>query len=178
MWLAVTGRPRKFSWFSSAGHRQPTVSPPHTYSHVSHLPLLNILPSVSLFCPSHPVCEIIINPLVMALRSRKSAQGRFFFLVAHVLGSASWLNRARVRNLFHFKQDPLIAEAPSQITSIQSSESRLIGTRGRKSLLFISVPNIFFKSNSIVLLKKGLDTFFFFKYKIIFFFVLSMRPFM
>lgn len=65
-------------WTPSA-HRQPTVSPPYTYSLVSHLPLLNILPSVSLFCPSHPVCEIIINPLVMAPRSRKSAQGRFFF---------------------------------------------------------------------------------------------------
>lgn len=131
-------------WTPSA-HRQPTVSPLHTYSHVSHLPLLNILPSVSLFCPSHPVCEIIINPLVMAPRSRKSAHGRFFFfLAAHVLGSASWLNRAGVRNLFHFKQDPLIAEAPSQITSIQSSESRLIGTHELEKACFSLACQIFF----------------------------------
>lgn len=60
----------------------------------SHLPLLNLLPSAGLSCFAHAVCEIIINPLVMALRSRNSAQGRFFFLfsAAHVLGSASWLN--------------------------------------------------------------------------------------
>lgn len=113
----------------------------------------------------------------MAPRSRKSAQGRFFFSAAHVLGSASWLNRARVRNLFNFKQDPLIAEAPSQITSIQSSESRLIGTHEVEKACFSLACQIFFSNSTAQFyLKKN---FFFFKYRIIsvFFFFLNHASF-
>lgn len=68
-----------------------------------------------------------------------------FFRCACVLCSASWLNCAGVRNLFHFKQDALIAEAQSQITSIHSSESWLIGIHEvqKKGLFFIWMLNIF-----------------------------------
>lgn len=64
--------------------------------------------------------------------------------------AASWLNCARVRNLFQFKQDALIAEAQSQITSIHSSESWLIGVHGVKRLgSFMKMPNVCNKSDRL-----------------------------
>lgn len=85
----------------------------------------------------------------------------FLFSAAHVLGSASWLNHPGVRNLFHFKQDPLIAEALSQITSIQSSESRLIGTYEVEKACVLLACQIFFLSDAIAQFysKKGLGIF-------------------
>lgn len=159
----MTGHPQKFAWFSSTGHTP--ISPLHNYCEISHLSLLNLLPPAGLSCFAHRVCEITINPLVMAPRSRKSARGRFFFFssAAHVLGSASWLNHPRVRNLFHFKQDPLIAEALSQITSIQSSESRIIGKyEVEKAFFSFILPNIFFQMQQQSLYKKKVLTLFLF----------------
>lgn len=80
----------------------------------------------------------------------------FFFIPAFCLSlferrcSASWLNCARVRNLFQFKQDALIAEAQSQITSIHSSESWLIGVHGvKRPGSFIKMPNVCNKSDTL-----------------------------
>lgn len=55
---------------------------------------------------------------------------------------ASWLNYARVRNLCQFKQEALIAETRSQITSIHCNESWLIGIHKLERLqVFIQMPN-------------------------------------
>lgn len=78
-------------------------------------------------------CEVIINPLILWCHfnqaysdSKKkiiSVYYYYFFCQLFERGcSASWLNCARVRNLFQFKQEALIAEAQSQITSIHSVE--------------------------------------------------------
>ncbi len=62
--------------------------------------------------------------------------------------SASWLNYAGVRNLFQFKQDALTAQAQSQITSIHSSESWMIGIHGVKNAgFFAQMPNICYNAD-------------------------------
>lgn len=70
----------------------------------------------------------------------------FYFFFWHLFltsCSATWLNCAGVRNLFEFKQDALIAEGQSQITSIHPSESYVIGVQGIKGCFcFIQMPDI------------------------------------